>query len=64
MIGKILLLILTALGLGVVTVYAIEQFSAPTHNVGALFGELLIGGAMALLVLILGGIYLYKNRNS
>jgi polyferredoxin len=53
MIMRVLMLLIVAAGLGIASVLLIENLN-PQHNVGALFGDLLVGTVVFLVTLLIG----------
>jgi hypothetical protein len=55
-------LILFSLAAGIAGYFLSTIFIGPTHNIGALAGEILIGVISFLISLIIGFIYLKKKK--
>jgi hypothetical protein len=62
MTKRIILLLLLAIVSGILTLFIEITIMRPPHNAGQLAGQLLAAGAVAVAVLIAGGIYLKKNK--
>jgi hypothetical protein len=58
---RILLLIALAAGLGIAALFIIDALRPPTHNIGALFEDALVGGIVFVITLAVGGYHLFRK---
>jgi hypothetical protein len=58
---RILLLLALASGLGIIALFISDAVRPPTHNIGALFEDALVGGVVFVITLAVGGYRLFRK---